>query len=204
MTNDGTQDPLPPPVLSDPLAGLVTGARYEPEALRVHVAGSAMPDISAVREAMASVLDEDSELDLGAIAPAEDFFSDTKDVPTTRAVAPVTEQPADTAPAEPPAEPPAEAPTAVQPAAPARPARPPRPPATRLPTPPTGIPAPRMPRDRKIKLPSRGPKLPPTVKGREHSSAGSVTLIIALLVVMGVLAIVFLASFVDSIASLFD
>src|SRR5262245_42314652 len=76
MTFDGTQDPVPPPVLADPLAGLVTGSRYEPETLRVRVSEPPLPDISAVREAMASVLDEDSELDLDSIAPAADFFVD--------------------------------------------------------------------------------------------------------------------------------
>ncbi|MGH3761311.1 MAG: hypothetical protein ACRDTB_26550, partial [Actinophytocola sp.] len=77
MTNDGTQDPVPPPVLADPLAGLVTGNRYEPEPLRVRVTEPPLPDISAVRAAMASVLDEDSELNLGAITPVSEYVTDS-------------------------------------------------------------------------------------------------------------------------------
>jgi hypothetical protein len=60
--HDGTQDPGPPPLMSDPLSGLVTGGKYDAEAVRVRVVEPAAPDIDAVREAMASVLDEDSEL----------------------------------------------------------------------------------------------------------------------------------------------
>lgn len=60
--HDGTQDPGPPPLMADPLSGLVTGGKYDAEAVRVRVVEPAMPDIEAVREAMASVLDEDSEL----------------------------------------------------------------------------------------------------------------------------------------------
>ena len=77
MTNDGTHDPVPPPVLADPLSGLVTGARYDPEPLRVRVTAPPPPDIAAVREAMASVLDENSELDLDSIMPANEFFADS-------------------------------------------------------------------------------------------------------------------------------
>lgn len=202
MTNDGTQDPSPPPVLSDPLAGLVTGTRYEPDTLRVRVTGAPMPDISAVREAMAAVLDDDSELDLGSIGSAEDFFTDSANRDTQAADTPAAAPapaPADQAPAEaPPADPPTKPAT--------RPAVPTRGPVTRVPTPPRGIPAPRTPgeRSRKVRLPRRGPKLPPRVKGEGPSSAGSVTLIMALLLVMVVLGIVFLASFIDSVASLLD
>lgn len=60
--HDGTQDPGPPPLMSDPLSGLVTGGKYDAEAVRVRVVEPAAPDIDKVREAMASVLDEDSEL----------------------------------------------------------------------------------------------------------------------------------------------
>jgi hypothetical protein len=60
--HDGTQDPGPPPLMSDPLSGLVTGGKYDAEAVRVRVVEPTAPDIDAVREAMASVLDEDSEL----------------------------------------------------------------------------------------------------------------------------------------------
>jgi hypothetical protein len=48
--------------MADPLSGLVTGGKYEAESVRVRVVEPSMPDIEAVREAMASVLDEDSEL----------------------------------------------------------------------------------------------------------------------------------------------
>jgi hypothetical protein len=61
-THDGTQEPVPPPMLPDPLSGLVTGRKFDAEAVRVRVVEPSMPDIEAVREAMASVLDEDSEL----------------------------------------------------------------------------------------------------------------------------------------------
>ncbi len=112
MTNDGTQDPVPPPVLADPLAGLVTGVRYEPAPLRVRVTEPPMPDISAVREAMASVLDADSELVLDPIGPATAFFTDS-------AAETAADQPADK-PGDKPADPPAPA----QPA-PEKPATPP-------------------------------------------------------------------------------
>jgi hypothetical protein len=60
--HDGTQDPGPPPLMADPLSGLVTGGKYDGEAVRVRVVEPAKPDIEAVREAMESVLDENSEL----------------------------------------------------------------------------------------------------------------------------------------------
>lgn len=224
MTNDGTQDPVPPPVLSDPLAGLVTGSRYEPEPLRVRVTDPPMPDISAVRQAMANVLDEDSELDLGAIGPATDFFTDS-----TSTASPPATQPSGSAPAA--GRPVAQVPVSQVPApgsdqaaqapVPRTGQTPTRGGVTRVPTAPRGIPAQRggasqareLPsaitsgeRTRKIRLPSgfmrQGPKLPPRVRGQ--SSAGSVTLIMLLLFVMAVLGIVFLASFIDSVASMFD
>jgi hypothetical protein len=55
--HDGTQDPGPPPVMPDALSG-----RYDADAVRIRVVEPSMPDITKVREAMASVLDEDSEL----------------------------------------------------------------------------------------------------------------------------------------------
>jgi hypothetical protein len=216
MTDDGTQDPVPPPLLADPLSGLVTGSRYEPEPLRVRVTEPPLPDISAVRAAMASVLDDDSELDLDSIGPAADFFTNTesgvpqpakpariaKPAEPDTAVAPASEAPA--APASPDSEKDStkrvEVPTTRQ--------------VARLPAPrPGGSGRPRElpraitqePAGRRVRLPrvpSRKPKLPPTVKG--PSSVWSVTLIMVLLIVMGVLGIVFLASFVDSITSLFD
>lgn len=60
--HDGTQDPGPPPLMTDPLSGLVTGGKYDAEAVRIRVVEPAAPDIEAVREAMESVLDENSEL----------------------------------------------------------------------------------------------------------------------------------------------
>jgi hypothetical protein len=60
--HDGTQDPGPPPLMNDPLSGLVTGGRYDGEAVRIRVVEPAKPDIEAVRTAMESMLDENSEL----------------------------------------------------------------------------------------------------------------------------------------------
>lgn len=60
--HDGTQDPGPPPLMSDPLSGLVTGGKYDAESVRIRVVEPAKPDIEAVRTAMESVLDENSEL----------------------------------------------------------------------------------------------------------------------------------------------
>lgn len=66
--HDGTQDPGPPPMMPDALSGLVTGGKHDPEAVRIRVVEPSMPDITKVREAMASVLDEDSELKM-SLAP---------------------------------------------------------------------------------------------------------------------------------------
>lgn len=60
--HDGTQDPGPPPLMADPLSGLVTGGKYDGDAVRIRVVEPAKPDIEAVRTAMESVLDENSEL----------------------------------------------------------------------------------------------------------------------------------------------
>jgi len=222
MTNDGTQDPVPPPVLADPLAGLVTGSRYEPEPLRVRVTKPPLPDISAVREAMANVLDEDSVLDLGPITPAADYFTDSTGTTTAAEPAPAQPAPAATKPVA--KVPVSQVPTQAA-GAPARaPVR--RPPA-KVPTrgavtrvPPAVIPSQRRPGmarslppaitrgedTRRIRVPRaflrRGPEVPDNVKGR--SSAGSVTLIMVLLLVMVVLGFVALASLIDTIASVFD
>jgi hypothetical protein len=217
--NDGTYDPVPPPVLVDPLSGLVTGSRYEPEPLRVRVTGPPLPDISAVREAMANVLDENSELNLDSIGQSFDYYftDSTGESAPERPAAPAPEPAAEPAPQ--PAPPVARVPVKdVPPQAGTASARipvPTRGAVTRInPT----IPAPRggsarpLPpvvtgeRTRRIRLP-RGfardkPKLPPAVKG--NSSAWSMTLIMMLLLVMGVLGIVFLASFIDTIAAVFD
>lgn len=168
--HDGTQDPGPPPLMSDPLSGLVTGGKYDAEAVRVRVVEPAAPDIDAVREAMASVLDEDSELMIGLPqaprrepAPAEEHLGvndpDAGDG---------GEDAAASAPAEPPAPPP--------------------------PTPPAGIPAARIP------LP-RG-TLPPPRRTRTWSPG--LAAVGLLLLVIGVLVIVMLASLIDTISSLFS
>jgi hypothetical protein len=213
MTNDGTQDPVPPPVLSDPLSGLVTGGRYEPEPLRVRVTEPPLPDIAAVREAMAHVLDENSELDLGSIIPASEFFTDsTGETAPGRPVPPVAQVPVKDVPAQAPGQAaPSPAVTgpvptrgAVKRVTPAIPAPRSRPGGTARALPPVTAAGERT---RRIRLP-RGlvrdkPKLPPTkVKGT--SSVWSVTLIVVLLIVMGVLGIVFLASFIDTVAAVFD
>jgi hypothetical protein len=63
---DGTQ-PLPPqPTWADPLAGLVTGAVYDPERLTVHVEKPPMPDMSEVRKAVDAVFAGEDE----PVAPA--------------------------------------------------------------------------------------------------------------------------------------
>lgn len=56
---DGTQDPEPPPMHGDPLSGLVTGTRYEPEAVTVRVVEAPPPDISEVQRRVRSVLGDD-------------------------------------------------------------------------------------------------------------------------------------------------
>jgi hypothetical protein len=95
--HDGTQDPGPPPLMGDPLSGLVTGGKYDAEAVRIRVVEPAAPDIEAVRTAMESVLDENSELRI--------------DLPTLPAPAKAAE------PAPAPAAPPAQkAPTPTPPA----------------------------------------------------------------------------------------
>ncbi len=58
MPHDGTQDPGPPPLMPDAL----TGGTYDTEAVRVRVVEPVMPDMTAVREAMKAVLDDDDEL----------------------------------------------------------------------------------------------------------------------------------------------
>lgn len=166
--HDGTQDPGPPPLMSDPLSGLVTGGKYDAEAVRVRVVEPAAPDIDAVREAMASVLDEDSELMIGMPKAAP-----------KRASAPAGEDMGANDP---------DAGDGGEGAASAEPAAPPPP------TPPAGIPAARIP------LP-RG-TLPPPRRTRTWSPG--LAAVGLLLLVIGVLVIVMLASLVDTISSLFS
>ncbi|GAB3443074.1 hypothetical protein [Actinophytocola sediminis] len=196
MTSDGTQEPGPPPMLADPLSGLVTGSRSELEPLKVRVVEPPMPDISAVREAMAGMLDEDSELNLGLVAE-----------PKIPAQAPPADPPADTAaPAE-------------EPAPPAEPSSDP------TPTPPFGIQAQKLAKTAEEtgeasapgsvapprRLPIGWPRMrrgepaarPAGAAGRK-SSAPSVAIIMLLLVVVAVIAIVVIASLIDTIASIFS
>jgi hypothetical protein len=167
--HDGTQDPAPPPLMPDPLAG---GGKYEAEAVRVRVVEPTAPDIDKVRAAMASVLDEDSELMIGlpparVVEPppaAENMGANDPDAGDGgEGVGPAAE-------------------STVLP-----------------PTPPVGMPAiPAIPAARIP--PPRG--LPPRPLRRPSFSPG-VALVVLLLLVIGVLVIVMLASLIDTISSLF-
>ncbi len=97
--HDGTQDPGPPPLMSDPLSGLVTGGKFDAEAVRIRVVEPAAPDIEAVRTAMESVLDENSELRI--------------DLPNPLAAKPAPAKPAEKAAPDKPVE---KAPTPTPPA----------------------------------------------------------------------------------------
>jgi hypothetical protein len=111
-SHDGTQDPSPPPLMSDPLSGLVTGGKFDGESVRIRVVEPAAPDIEKVRSAMESVLDENSELRVDLL-------------PSAKTPAPRQAPAAETGPAEkPPPTPPAGIPA----------------PATRLGAPPAEIP----------------------------------------------------------------
>ena len=90
--HDGTQDPGPPPLMSDPLYG----GKSDAEAVRIRVVEPAAPDIEAVRSAMASVLDENSELRVDL--PTQQTSS-AQETPAAEAA------PAEAAPAEKPAPP---------------------------------------------------------------------------------------------------
>lgn len=217
---DGTQDPGPPPVHSDPLAGLVTGTGYQPEPLRVRVTEPPMPDIAAVREAMKSVLDADSELDLTLIPGVTQVR--TADAPTGEIPVQAAAQDApDTAPAPAPAaeETPVDQPSSTPPIgipvqqAPV-PAPRTAPPAAE--TPPSGsVPEPRGPQQNNLqvvrvgrlekvrRLPSRLRRRRPQPAVRRKSSAGSLGIIVLLLLVIAVIVIVLIASFVDTITSIF-
>jgi hypothetical protein len=156
--HDGTQDPGPPPLMGDPLSGLVTGGKYDSESVRIRVVEPAAPDIEKVRSAMEAVLDENSELRVDLL----------------------------------PGAPPAKAPKAAAPA-PAQKAPPP-------PTPPAGIPLP-PPRKGMTPaeiLPQRAVRPP---RSRWSPGLAAVGL---LLLVMAVLAIVMLASLIDTISSIFS
>lgn len=174
--HDGTQDPGPPPLLSDPLSGLVTGGKYDAEAVRIRVVEPSAPDIDAVREAMASVLDENSELrmampgDSAAVVMVEpDLGANDPDA---------GDGGTDVGPA-------ASAPVTV----------------VLPPTPPVGIPMPRqVPAMPAIPM-QRGRALRPGRRGTWSPGLAAVGL---LLLVIGVLVIVMLASLIDTISSLFS
>jgi hypothetical protein len=162
--HDGTQDPGPPPLMNDPLSGLVTGGKYDAEAVRVRVVEPAAPDIEAVRFAMESVLDENSELRV-------ELLDSLGEVP-------------------------AQAPPPGADATPGDAVAPPVPP----PTPPVGIPVvPPAPRLR-VPVEDPAPRRGRPTRGMWSPGLAAVGL---LLLVMAVLAIVMLASFIDSIAAIF-
>ncbi|MCE7009285.1 hypothetical protein LWC34_41700 [Kibdelosporangium philippinense] len=59
---DGTYEPAPPPVLSDPLSGLVTGANFPTQRRDEHlpVAAPKLPSPEDVREAVDALAEEES------------------------------------------------------------------------------------------------------------------------------------------------
>lgn len=205
MTDDGTQDPGPPPVLSDPVSGLVTGSEYEPAPLKVRVVQPPMPDLSAVREAMAGMLDEDSDLSLGlaahsaATTAAADETSQVETQVETQAEE--SAAPAAEAPTSEPHTPPIGIPAQQAAESAETPREQPRAPVTaKVVTPPGTVePTSRVPRRF---LPMPRSEKPAAAVGRK-SSAPSVAAIMVLLLVIGVLVIVFIASLLDSLASIF-
>jgi hypothetical protein len=66
--SDGTQPPAPFPVWADPSSGLVTGAGYEQEPLRIDVVGPVEPDLAEVRRAVDAAL-QDEEAGIGDAPP---------------------------------------------------------------------------------------------------------------------------------------
>jgi hypothetical protein len=154
--HDGTQDPGPPPLMHDPLSGLVTGGRYDGEAVRIRVVEPAAPDIEKVRSAMESVLGENSELRVDLLPGA-----------------PSSKPPVKTPPPE------AKTPT---------------------PTPPAGIP---LPAARIGSAPAEIPAQRSFRPTRRRWSPG-LAAVGLLLLVMAVLAIVMLASLIDTISSIFS
>jgi hypothetical protein len=178
-------------MMPDPLSGLVTGGRYDAEAVRIRVVEPSMPDITKVREAMASVLDEDSELRMGFAGPANPVM------------APIP------APAPPPVQvtpnPGANDPDAgdggegVGPAA-----NPPTPPVG-IPLPPTTIEPPRRGRrlGAALRIPMQRDRRGRPVRRRSAWSPG-LAAIGLLLLVIGILAIVMLANLITTISSIFS
>jgi DNA-binding NarL/FixJ family response regulator len=78
---------------SDPLGGLVAGGEHDSEAVRIRVAEPAAPDLAAVRSAMASVLDENSELRVDLPGPATTAPDDELPPPAEVRVVVVDEHP---------------------------------------------------------------------------------------------------------------
>lgn len=92
--HDGTQDPSPPPLMHDPLSGLVTGGRYDGESVRIRVVEPAAPDIEKVRTAMESVLDENSELRVDLLPGAPPTVKLPAPAPAPESKAPTPTPPA--------------------------------------------------------------------------------------------------------------
>lgn len=64
---DGTQPPPPPNVWDDPVSGLVTGATYEAEPLRIDLATPVEPDMDEVRRAVDAALSAEDQADVPVI-----------------------------------------------------------------------------------------------------------------------------------------
>ncbi|OLF15852.1 hypothetical protein [Actinophytocola xanthii] len=210
MNDDGTQDPGPPPVLADPVSGLVTGTRYDAEQVTVRVAEPPKPDIARVREVMAEMLDENSELNLDLVVPR----TPANGAPAPQVAAPSPTTPPIGIPAQQSSSPEAAPP---RPPAPDNPA-PAEPPATRtLVTPPRVERVRRVPRRFALgrlrglpRLPGglpqrfrRSPKPAPGAGRARKSSAADIAIIMILLFVTAVVGIVLLASLIDTLSSLF-
>lgn len=183
-TSDGTHDPGPPPVLADPLSGLVTGGRYEQEALRVRVVEPSMPDIAAVREAMHAMLDDESEL-LTAVEPEPETAAEPEPAPEAVSGPPTSEIPVQ-------APPPAEEPKAQTP--------PQIPPARREQAQP-GMLSARIPTQRGGNDSAVSGEKP---QGRSSRFSPGMAAIALLLLVIAVIAIVVVANLIGMIASLFS
>jgi hypothetical protein len=67
---DGTQPSPPPTVWDDPVSGLVTGATYEAEPLRIDLATPVEPDLDEVRRAVDAALSAEEQVDEAPVIPA--------------------------------------------------------------------------------------------------------------------------------------
>jgi hypothetical protein len=224
MNDDGTEDPGPPPVLADPVSGLVTGTRYDSEQVTVRVAEPPQPDIAQVRKVMAEMLDEDSELDLSLVVSPPVNGTAAPQPPQGAAASAAT--PPFGIPAQQSASPeaaPAQAPTPES-AVPAGPTPGSSAPAGPAPATPTLVTPRRVEKVRRVPrrfalgrlrqglprglprgLPQRFRRTPKPVPGRvRKSSAADIAIIMILLFVTAVVAIVLLASLLDTLSSLFS